>query len=179
MSTKYRYLQLLTAFNLLLMVSSRLGPYHVAVLDTNDSLLHGDSADSEVEADCTKCYKALAIELLKNPTNYFNLQMAFFPPNDTSPDFVIVRYSYEGDSENGALTPNHSAVWFWSSAAYFFYNPIRIFQFTSFVFSIPLLQQCTLTLHLPANCSNASDTFMKLLTQRVSLTLSLLKIIYH
>ena len=173
-----KYLQLVAGFNLLLIASTSTKPYQIDEPDTDvNGFLHGDTSDSwtEVsEADCTKCYKALVTKLLNNSANYFNLQMTFFPPNGTSPDFVIVRYNYEGDSENGTSTPQHNTVkvWFWSSAVYFFFHPIRIFQFTSFVFSDPLLSQSDLTLYLPASCVDASDDFMKLLTQRVSLKLT-------
>ena len=39
---------------------------------------------------CTKCYKTLVTELLKNADNYIALQSTFFPPDDSGPDFVIV-----------------------------------------------------------------------------------------
>lgn len=162
MSTKY--LQLITVFTILLTVSST-SPYVVE----SGGFPNYDSTESEAETNCTKFYRALATKLLENDTNYFNLQMTFFPPNGTSPDFVIVKYSYEVESEMDALALwKGSKVWFWSSAVYFFYHPIRVFQFTSFVFSDPLLQLSEVTLHLPAECLNVSDAYMKLLTQRVS-----------
>ena len=157
-------LQLLLAFSLLLAVTST-APH---IIET-ENVAGEATTDIETESNCTASYKVLASELLKKPSNYFNLQMTFFPPNDTSPDFVIVKYTYDSDSDSGTTTVSHSQkVWFWSSAVYFFYHPIRIFQFTSLGFSDPLLHPSFLTIDLPAECVNASQTYMQLLTQRVS-----------
>ena len=127
---------------------------------------------------CTRCYRMLATELLKNADNYIALQSTFFPPDDSGPDFVIVTYIFD-DQEY--LTETESAiqnlsnhVWFWSSSAYFFYHPLQAIQFTSLGFSDPSLRQRNITLHLPASCyysENITDPGpfnMKLLTQRVS-----------
>ena len=158
-----KYLRLTAVFNLLLIVSSGTSEVNLSSGNTTDR------PTDVAEADCTKCYKSLVTELLKNSDNYFNLQMTFFTPNGTSTDFVIVRYNY---SENGTSTPKDSIVWFWSSAVYFFFHPIPIFRFTSFMFSDPLLQESKLTLHLPASCIDASNNYMRLLTQSVSLRLT-------
>ena len=159
----------LLVFNLLLTVTSSSRPYLDVELDTDyyamDSL--SSTTSQTIEADCSKSYKALIVNLLKNSTNFFNMQRVFFPSNGTTPDFVIVTYHY--DSESNVSSPEvNKTVWFWSSAVYFFYHPIQIFQFTSLMFSDPLLQQSNLELYLPAECSRADDDFMKLLTQRVS-----------
>ena len=161
--------QLLAIFNLLLIVVTGSRPYLDMEPGADFYNMESDSFTSSqtTEAECSLCYEALVINLLKNSTNFFNLQTAFFPSNNTMPDFVIVTYHY--DSETNVSSPEvNKTVWFWSSAVYFFYHPIRIFQFTSLVFSDPLLQQSNLELYLPAECSKASDAYMKLLTQRVS-----------
>ena len=163
-----RYLQLLSVLiTVLLMVF-----FTVSCVAEKDNDFHADqSQDVKTEVDpfrtnCTTSYKTLLTELLNNDANYFNLQTTFFPSNTTSPDFVTVTYKYGTDAE---MDMNETRIWFWSSAMYFFYHPIRIFQFTSFVFSDPMLRECTLTLYLPTECANASVAFMMLLTQRVSL----------
>ena len=132
---------------------------------------------------CTKCYKTLATELLKNADNYIALQSTFFPPDDSGPDFVIVTYLYDqydvNEIELITMQNSSSQVWFWSSSAYFFYHPLRVFQFTSLGFSDPSLRQRSVSLHLPTTCYDPeenytrsdysnSGSFMKLLTQRVS-----------
>ena len=139
--------------------------------------LYGE-IDIECKNDtCTKCYKTLATELLKNADNYIALQSTFFPPDDSGPDFVIVTYIFD-DQQNLNKTKSvrqnlSNQIWFWSSAAYFFYHPLRIIQFTSLGFSDPYLRQSSISLHLPASCyyseSNADPGpfNMKLLTQRV------------
>ena len=172
----------LLVFNLLLIVASSSRPYLDVELDTDyyamDSL--NSTISQTIEADCSKSYKALVINLLKNSINFFNMQMVFFPANGTTPDFVIITYHYDLDSNASSVEPEvNKIVWFWSSAVYFFYHPIRIFQFTSLVFSDPLLQQSNLELYLPAECSNATDDYMKLLTQRVSYPSILLKFTEH
>ena len=139
---------------------------------------------------CTKCYKTLATELLKNADNYIALQNTFFPPDDSSPDFVIVTYIYDdGDqhsefdlNETESIMQNYSShIWFWSSSAYFFYHPLRVFQFTSLGFSDPSLQQSNITLYLPTSCydlkGNTNSDNMKLLTQRVRLSMRLQSIL--
>jgi hypothetical protein len=124
---------------------------------------------------CTKCYKTLATELLKNADNYIALQSTFFPPDDSGPDFVIVTYVFDDQNETEPANQNlNNDTWFWSSSAYFFYHPLRVIQFTSLGFSDPYLKQRNVTLHLPASCyyseSNGDPRLfnMKLLTQRVS-----------
>ena len=124
---------------------------------------------------CTKCYKTLATELLKNADNYIALQSTFFPPDTSGPDFVIVTYIFDDQNETESVSQNMSKlIWFWSSSAYFFYHPLQVIQFTSLGFSDPYLRQSSISLHLPASCyysesdADPGPFNMKLLTQRVS-----------
>ena len=142
------------------------------ICNFNRATAHGE-IDIECKNDtCTKCYKTLATELLKNADNYIALQNTFFPSNGGGPQFVVVTYIYDINSTPTSLLNN--SIWFWSSSAYFFYYPLRIFQFTSLGFSDPSLTQRSILLHLPASChySESNTDFgpfnMKLLTQRVS-----------
>ena len=142
--------------------------------------VHYGEIEIECKNDtCTKCYKTLATELLKNADNYIALQSTFFPPDDSGPDFVIVTYIFDeqynlNETESTASQNLSNHIWFWSSSAYFFYHPLQVFQFTSLGFSDPYLKQSNISLHLPASCyyseSNAEPgSFnMKLLTQRVN-----------
>ena len=137
--------------------------------------LYGE-IDIECKNDtCTKCYKTLATELLKNADNYIALQSTFFPPDDSGPDFVIVTYIFDDQNKIESASQNLSDLtWFWSSSAYFFYHPLRVIQFTSLGFSDPYLKQRKISLHLPASCyysesdADPGPFNMKLLTQRVS-----------
>ena len=110
---------------------------------------------------CSTSYTSLAKALLDDDRNFYTMQSTFFPPISTSPVFVAVTYVYN-DSDNNNKT------FFWSSAVYFFFHPVRIFQFTSLLFSDPSLRYNETTLFLPEDCHGASDDFMLLLTQRVS-----------
>ena len=126
----------------------------------------------ECENDtCTKCYKTLATELLKNSDNYIALQNTFFSP-DSRPDFVIVTYVYGINSTHTSRSPLkfNDSIWFWSLSSYFFYHPLPIFQYTSLGFSDPSLKQKNVSLYLPVTCysDNPRSDNMKLLTQRVS-----------
>ena len=115
--------------------------------------------------NCSTCYKTLVTKLLENDKNFFTLQNTFFPPNDPSPVFVEVTYQYSD--------MNETQTFFWSSSVYFFFHPVRIFQFTSLLFSDPSLRYSTAELYLPGECINADNKNMMLLTQRVSIKFSL------
>ena len=144
--------------------------------------------DIECKNDtCTRCYKTLATELLKNADNYIALQSTFFPPDDSGPDFVIVTYIFDDPKYLNKIESTSqnlsSHIWFWSSSAYFFYHPLQVIQFTSLGFSDPSLRQKNIALYLPASCyyqQNNTDRYhdhsgpfnMKLLTQRVSYKIS-------
>ena len=139
----------------------------------DETIAYGEVDIECVNETCTQCYKTLATELLKNADNYIALQNTFFPPDNSGPDFVIVTYLYkDGNTTESNAVQNYltSHVWFWASSAYFFYHPLRVFQFTSLGFSDPSLRQSNVTLHLPASCYHQegnTNSYMKLLTQRV------------
>ena len=130
----------------------------VSVLVPSKTETHSDVS---IKSNCTTSFKALATKLLENDENFYKLQMTFFPPNSNSPVFVTVTYQYDN-----AYSCNKT--FFWSSAIYYFFHPVRIFQFTSLLFSDPSLRYDEVVLNLPANCSGTSDDYMILLTQRVS-----------
>ena len=128
------------------------------VLVCSEELLESDT--------CSSSYKSLAATLVNDDWNFYNLQATFFPPISTKPVFIAITYVYNTSSRE-------PKVFFWSSAVYFFFHPVRIFQFTSLLFSDPSLRYNETTLYLPEECYNASNNFMLLLTQRVSLNLIL------
>ena len=114
---------------------------------------------------CSTSYKSLATTLLDDDRNFYKLQATFFPPISTKPVFIAVTYMYYNNSNN---VTSDTKTFFWSSAVYFFFHPVRIFQFTSLLFSDPSLRYNETILYLPEDCHDASDEFMLLLTQRVS-----------
>ena len=133
------------------------------------------NAYGEIELECedetcTKCYKTLATQLLKNDTNYIELQTKFFPSNNDQPDFLTVTYLFDGKSNLETISDQH--IWFWSTSTFFFYYPIQVFQFTSLGFSDSSIKLNEVKLHLPESCYEKSgETYnkhMNLLTQRVS-----------
>ena len=120
-----------------------------------------DVAVSMCKNDCITCYKGLVKELLKDDRNFYNLQRTFFPPNSVSPVFVTITYQYDNDTFD-------DKIFFWSSAIYFIFHPVRVFQFTSLLFSDPALRYDETVLFLPSKCYGTNDKHMILLTQRVS-----------
>lgn len=131
-----------------------------SVIANEDLTIKCDQGES-----CTQCYKTLVDEVLSRDTNVYNLQQAFFSPYGSVPVFVTVRYHY---LMNESIEIG-SDIYFWSSAIYFFFHPVNIFQFTSLLFSDPALRTETLDLHLNASCSGTQNQeHLTLLTQRVS-----------
>ena len=138
------------------------------ICNFDETTAYGEVDIECVNETCAKCYKTLATELLKSADNYIALQNTFFPPDNNGPDFVIVTYHYEDMNITEPIMQDLTdQVWFWSSSAYFFYHPLRIFQCTSLGFSDPSLRQRSISLHLPATCYESGKNTMKLLTQRV------------
>lgn len=126
-------------------------------------LLHKATADCNSEGkSCDQCYQTLASFLVNTSDNLYQLQRAFFPPKKTPSVFVTVTYNYS--------SPNisNTTVWFWSAGIFYFYQPLRVFQFTSLFFGNPNWRRNNVTLTLPADCADAPDEFMELLTQLVS-----------
>ena len=119
--------------------------------------------------NCLTCYTALVEEVLKSDENMYSLQMAFFAPNGGVPVFVTVKYHYQAANDSMDSTISPTKTYFWSSAIFFFFHPVSIFQFTSLLFSDPSLRTTTLDLYLSKDCYNASHEFQTMLTQRVSL----------
>ena len=118
---------------------------------------------------CSECYSTLVKELLQDERNYLMLQKTFFPPSSTSPVFVTVSYQYDNDTSCKDEDDNdYPCTYFWSSAVYFFFHPVRVFQFTSLLFSNPSLRYTEIVLYLPEECRSAKNDSMILLTQRVS-----------
>ena len=130
--------------------------------------------DPDIRCDrgnsCNLCYKTLVDEVLSRDSNMYNLQRIFFSPYGSIPVFVTVRYHYDmNDTNYVAVKTDPDTIYFWSSAIYFFFHPVNIFQFTSLLFSDPALRTETLDLHLDASCNGTNEQFLTLLTQRVSL----------
>lgn len=115
-------------------------------------------------ASCSDCFNLLVYETIRTSENQYNLQTAFYPPDTTTPVYVIVKYGYRDDDEN---IMDSSSTWFWSTSTYYLYQPPAVLQFTSLFFADPSFRTSRLSLILPLNCMNASIPFMQLLTQRV------------
>ena len=114
---------------------------------------------------CTDCYLTLVKSLLGNGANVLNLTDAFFPPNLNPPDSVIVTYHFHNESKD------NSSVWFWATSFGYFLHPTQYFLFISLLFGKPRpLYERRVEVMLDADCMGASDKFMQVLTQRVSIT---------
>jgi hypothetical protein len=104
----------------------------------------------------------LAKQVTNFDNNLFNIQRAFFPPQDNSPVYVTVKYTF---SDN--ITDAENETWYWSTATFYFFQPLNIFQFTSLLFSDTSLHSGEVQLTLPLQCADAHVNHMELLTQRV------------
>ena len=115
-------------------------PYHVPIKCAN------------VIDSCSESYSTLVMELLQNERNYLSLQKTFFPPSSASPVFLEVFYQYGNDTDcEGDDYNDFPCTYFWSSV-YFFFVPVRVFQYTSLLFSNPSLRYGNVTLYLPEEC---------------------------
>ena len=142
---------------------------------------------------CDQCFQALASHLLNTSDNKYQLQKTFYPPDKNHPVFVAVTYLFSLNSCNvtsnscsnanisncndtrisspcsDTNTPKQNKTWSWSSGIFYFFQPLRVFQFTSIFLANPVWRRSNLTLTLPAECMNANEEFMEFLTQRVSI----------
>ena len=123
---------------------------------------------------CTSCFNKLAHELLSSSINQFELQRVFFPPNDSTPVFVVVRYHYSNpsldfdDEMDAEIDPNMTEIWFWSASTYYLlFNPLDVHQYTSLLFGDPAFRSSKINLTLPGECYGTDDEKMMMLTQRV------------
>ena len=112
-----------------------------------------------------QCYSELESSLLATESNKINLATTFFPLEDNPPEFVIVKYYFNGTNNTDPQ------IWFWSTVASHFIHPFEVFQFLSLFFSKPEPYfSGSLSITLNAECANLQSTDIKfhLLTQRVS-----------
>lgn len=109
---------------------------------------------------CRDNYTMLANTLLRNGDNNYQLSLVFFPTDRTPPSFVNVTYKYDD-------TDITDETWLWSAGAFYFFQPLRIYQFSSLFFGIPHFRSGNITLTLPAECANTQVQIMETLTQRV------------
>ena len=110
---------------------------------------------------CRDNYTELAETLINTSDNKYQLSLAFFPTERAPPTFVKAIYVYDD-----ITIPNKT--WFWSEGAFYFFQPLQVYQFTSLLFGKPAeFRSGTVTLTLPADCANAQVSIMETLTQRV------------
>ena len=140
---------------------------------------------------CDQCFQTLASHLLNTGDNKYQLQKTFYPPKQNHPVFVTVTYQFKdlcsGTSNSCSSanisncsdtnisspcsdtnTANQNKTWFWNSGTFYFFQPLRVFQFTSLFLANPFWQRSNVLLNLPAEYVNANEEFMEFLTQKVS-----------
>ena len=110
---------------------------------------------------CRDNYKNLAETLINTSNNKYQLSIAFFPTQRAPPTLVKVIYVFDDINMT-------NEVWLWSLGAFYFFQPLEVFQFTSLLFGNPAeFRSGNVTLKLPADCANAQAPIMETLTQRV------------
>ena len=119
---------------------------------------------NEGKDSCRDCYAELVRAVLGNDSNIFSLNKAFFPPTTNPAEFVAVTYHFMNESVD------ESAVWFWTEQSSYLLHPLHTFQFLSLFFGKPeafYTQEADVTLNA-TDCLGVNDTYLELLTQRVS-----------
>ena len=114
---------------------------------------------TSAESACSSSFHLLEADLLSRPQNRLQLTTKFFPPRDANPVIIKVDYNYNGS--------NVTNIWFWSESEFYFIQPLEIFLYTSLFFANQPYRKSSVTLELSADCLNAEDLHMRLLTQRV------------
>ena len=126
-------------------------------------LLHKAAADCNSEGkSCDQCYQTLASFLVNTSDNLYQLQRAFFPPEKNTFHFCDCDIQLQ---EPQHLKPN-MVLECWNilllpATASVSVHLTLLWKFTNW-------RRNSVTLTLPANCANAPDEFMELLTQLVS-----------
>ena len=143
-------------------------------------LLHRATADCYKEGkSCDQCYQTLSNYLVNTGDNKYYLRKVFYPLERAAPVFVTVTYHYIYTDTNNTINTttwyfhtntskiSNTSIWYWSAGAFYFLQPLRVFQFTSLLFGNPDLRNSVLNITLPAECATAPDEFMTELTQLV------------
>ena len=105
--------------------------------------------------------------LLQDPGNRYRLLKAFYPPRQAHPVVVKVKYDFSEEQEQVDGSANKSLVWYWSESGFYLIQPLEVFQCTSLLFSNLQYRSRELQIHLPSNCSFASQEQLEMLTLRV------------
>lgn len=123
---------------------------------------------------CQYCHLTLVQALLGNDENVFQLSRTFTTPDHDEPSFVIVHYYFKFD--NSAIE-DEVHTWFWAQSKMYFLHPLFIFQFITLFFGNPQSiyeREVDVTLNA-TECHGVRKEHMLLLTQRVSLNLTVQK----
>ena len=162
-------------FITLIILSVIFGAYSAPLSENGTTHSHGrepsPQCDPGNENNCSKCYDVLVNELVISDINRFNLQQAFFPPNDSNPVFVTVTYHFIRNPTgptNFSVLDGPTQTWFWTQSTFYLFQPIDSLQYTSLLFSDTTLSSKKVDLYLQPNCKDSDTDMMRLLTQRVS-----------
>ena len=152
------------------LANNRMASYKIILLVVLTCLLHRAAADCSHEGQrCDQCFQRLANYLINTSDNKYNLRRAFYPLEEASPVFMTVTYQYiDTNSSNFSNISTSNQKWYWSDGAFYFFQPLGVFQFTSLFFGNPGLRSGELNISLPAECASAPEQFMTELTQLVS-----------
>ena len=104
-------------------------PVLVLLLQDCSTQSQNYTCDDE-DYSCTSCFNKIAHELLSSSNNQLELQRVFFPPDKSTPIFVIVRYHYSKKSFDYAgdmALEMEPEVWFWSAYTYYIlFSPLEV-----------------------------------------------------
>ena len=117
---------------------------------------------------CKECYLTLVKSVLGNSDNVFNLSNVFTSGDHDDPSFMIVNYEFEFHDQ-----PSQREIWLWAETQTYFLYPLDVFQFISLYFGNPReFYETSVSLSLNGTeCYGVKNEYMRLLTQRVSVTI--------
>ena len=145
---------------------------------TNETVLANPFGCEPGMDTCSGCYGVLFNEVFINDRNRYNLQRAFFPPDNTNPVFLTVKYYFtrnmsgNGSTDYSLTSPNET--WYWTQSTFYLFQPIHSLEYTSLLFADTSLRESNVSLYLQPDCLGAGLDMMELFTQRVSLMFKLI-----
>ena len=103
-------------------------------------------------SDCPTSLTTLEEALYRTEDNLLQLNRIFFPSSSRTSRFIRVLYSFR-DNPNIIEDDNcHNVSFIWAIGSYLFFQPPRVFYFTSLFFNYPNNDLTNLLLVLPSEC---------------------------
>ena len=103
-------------------------------------------------SDCPTSLTTLEEALYRTGDNLLQLNRIFFPSSTRSSRFIRVVYSFQDNPDILEDDNCHNVSLIWAIGSYLFFQPPRVFYFTSLFFNYPNNDFHDLQLVLPSEC---------------------------